>query len=339
MKKAAANRDYPLVVISDLHLGMKNGARDKLREFLKNLSCDTLVLNGDIVDGERLDRYPTRKLTEGDVQVIDAINDLIAKGTKVVYIPGNHDEALREIDVYGKTFNGITFAESYVHTTPQEKKFFIFHGDQLFKRAFPAMPRVINPDDPLHEKALAHVINTARSIFDQEKSIYAGTLVDRASQSVLGEQFNAANKARDAYRYINKFRSDFRRGKKKFARDLLHPVAYLKGASNTLRNAGGMKKAALAKARHEGFDGIICGHSHRPEVSVAPDGIIYANSGDWVNSFTALALNKKGEWELIQDKSGFPGKSNDNKQPHKETKDMVEAIHKIWPLPARRPKP
>jgi len=50
-------------------------------------------------------------------------------------------------------------------------------------------------------------------------------------------------------------------------------------------------------ANNAGADGVICGHSHRPGVRTH-DGMIYANCGDWINSFTALTEDHKGQIEL-----------------------------------------
>jgi len=57
------------------------------------------------------------------------------------------------------------------------------------------------------------------------------------------------------------------------------------------------KLAELAKAK--GADGIICGHIHKAEIKMI-DGIAYMNSGDWVESLTALVETHQGEWQIIE---------------------------------------
>lgn len=58
-------------------------------------------------------------------------------------------------------------------------------------------------------------------------------------------------------------------------------------------------ESELAKmAKSKGCDGIICGHIHKPENRMI-DGIHYLNSGDWVESMSALAEDHEGNWELI----------------------------------------
>jgi UDP-2,3-diacylglucosamine pyrophosphatase LpxH len=54
--------------------------------------------------------------------------------------------------------------------------------------------------------------------------------------------------------------------------------------------------AAYCKKR--GFDGVICGHIHHPEIKEI-DGITYMNDGDWVESMSALVEHHSGKWEII----------------------------------------
>jgi UDP-2,3-diacylglucosamine pyrophosphatase LpxH len=72
-------------------------------------------------------------------------------------------------------------------------------------------------------------------------------------------------------------------------------VSYLSDFENTL--------SAYAKKR--GFDGVICGHIHHPEIKTI-DEVKYMNSGDWVESLSALVETDEGEWKLVfMDKSGI----------------------------------
>jgi UDP-2,3-diacylglucosamine pyrophosphatase LpxH len=49
----------------------------------------------------------------------------------------------------------------------------------------------------------------------------------------------------------------------------------------------------------KGYDGVICGHIHTPDIKIMPNGIIYMNSGDWVESCSALVEHYDGKWEII----------------------------------------
>ena len=48
-----------------------------------------------------------------------------------------------------------------------------------------------------------------------------------------------------------------------------------------------------------GFDGVICGHIHTPEIKTMPNGIIYMNDGDWVETCSALVEHYDGRWEIV----------------------------------------
>ncbi len=59
------------------------------------------------------------------------------------------------------------------------------------------------------------------------------------------------------------------------------------------------EKVAVAQAREQGYDGIICGHIHRANLRTV-DGILYANTGDWVESCSALVETRAGEMQLLR---------------------------------------
>jgi UDP-2,3-diacylglucosamine pyrophosphatase LpxH len=93
---------WPLVIISDIHFGKHSSAADMLYEFLERTRCDTLILNGDIIDGWHLTARHHRKFPEMQKRVMDLLNARIAAGTRVIYIPGNHDNRLRKRGLFGK---------------------------------------------------------------------------------------------------------------------------------------------------------------------------------------------------------------------------------------------
>jgi UDP-2,3-diacylglucosamine pyrophosphatase LpxH len=115
--------------ISDTHLGTKGCKAELLANFLDQNSCDTLYLVGDIVDGWRL-RYRWF-WPESHSRVIDAILQAIDRGTRVVYVPGNHDEVLR--GYCGRTVAGVEVCFEAVHETADGRRLLIVHGDQFDK--------------------------------------------------------------------------------------------------------------------------------------------------------------------------------------------------------------
>jgi UDP-2,3-diacylglucosamine pyrophosphatase LpxH len=115
------------VWISDVHLGTPGCNADLLLEFLKAIQPETLYLVGDIIDGWKLKRgwyWPQRHN-----DVVRRILKLAAKGTRVVYIPGNHDEALRPYA--GLSLGGVEIALEAIHTTADGRRLLVCHGDEF----------------------------------------------------------------------------------------------------------------------------------------------------------------------------------------------------------------
>lgn len=106
--------------ISDVHLGSKGSNANQVAELLKEYEPEYLFLVGDIIDGwmlKRKFRWP-----DSHTKVIQRILKLSRKGTKVIYITGNHDDFLRE---YGEIkFGNIELRNEYIW-----KNTFITHGD------------------------------------------------------------------------------------------------------------------------------------------------------------------------------------------------------------------
>lgn len=118
---------YRTVWISDIHLGTRGCKAELLLDFLKHVECETLFLVGDIVDGWRLQRSWYWAQTHNDV--IQKILRKARKGTTVIYIPGNHDEALR--DYTGLVFGGIQVLDEHIHETADGRKLLVLHGDKF----------------------------------------------------------------------------------------------------------------------------------------------------------------------------------------------------------------
>ncbi|HEY4125898.1 MAG TPA: UDP-2,3-diacylglucosamine diphosphatase [Rhizomicrobium sp.] len=120
-------RRYRTIFISDTHLGTRGCKAERLADFLAHNDCQTLYLIGDIVDGWALKRnwyWP-----EAHNRVIAEILRKVESGTRVVYVPGNHDEALR--DYTGLSLAGVELLPEAVHKTADGKQLLIIHGDQF----------------------------------------------------------------------------------------------------------------------------------------------------------------------------------------------------------------
>jgi len=115
------------VWISDIHLGFRGCSADLLLDFLHQVECDYLYLVGDIIDVWEMKKKMFWPQAHNNV-----IRTLLGKAkhnTKVVYVPGNHDEVLRDFD--GAVFGNVEIQNEIIHTTADNKKLLILHGDQF----------------------------------------------------------------------------------------------------------------------------------------------------------------------------------------------------------------
>jgi UDP-2,3-diacylglucosamine pyrophosphatase LpxH len=113
------------VWISDIHLGTAGCNAGMLCDFLHSIECETLYLVGDIVDGWRLRKgwyWPDQHN-----EVIRRLLKMAHRGTRVVYIPGNHDEMFR--DYAGLSFGGIEVQLEAIHKTADGRLLLVTHGD------------------------------------------------------------------------------------------------------------------------------------------------------------------------------------------------------------------
>lgn len=118
---------YRTVWISDLHLGTRGCNAVLLTDFLRSIECETLYLVGDIIDGWRLRKgwyWP-----DAHNEVIRRLLKMAHRGTRVVFIVGNHDEMLR--DYTGLTFGGVELAQEAIHVTADGRRLLVLHGDSF----------------------------------------------------------------------------------------------------------------------------------------------------------------------------------------------------------------
>jgi UDP-2,3-diacylglucosamine pyrophosphatase LpxH len=118
---------YRSIFLSDIHLGTRGCRAGILLDFLRHNESDYLYLVGDIVDGWRLRKGWYWPQEHNDV--VQKILRRARKGTKVYYIPGNHDEAAREY--IGFAFGGVQVMRDAVHTTADGRRFLVTHGDEF----------------------------------------------------------------------------------------------------------------------------------------------------------------------------------------------------------------
>jgi len=242
---------FRTIWISDTHLGTRGAQAKSLLNFLKYTQSDTLYLVGDMIDG-----WQMKKKFYWPQEHNDVVQKLLRKarnGTKVIFIPGNHDEAARSF--LGYSFGEIPIKEEDVHETADGKKLLVTHGDQF--------DNVIQ-----HARWLAYVGDQA----------YVFLL--KANQLL--------NKIRIMFDLPYWSLSQYAKLKVKSA------VSFITAFETTM----------MTEARRRGFDGVVCGHIHKPELREV-DGLIYANDGDWVESMTALVEHSDGSLEILEWQNAF----------------------------------
>jgi len=111
--------------ISDVHLGTPDCKAEYLLDFLRAHECETLYLVGDIIDGWQLRRKWFWCQAHNDV--LQKILRKARKGTRVIYIPGNHDELLRHF--LGVALGAISIEDSAVHELADGRRLLVTHGD------------------------------------------------------------------------------------------------------------------------------------------------------------------------------------------------------------------
>jgi UDP-2,3-diacylglucosamine pyrophosphatase LpxH len=118
---------YRAIWISDIHLGTRYAQVDFLLDFLRSTECEYLYLVGDIVD-----LWAMRKSVNWTQEHNNVIRTILGKakhGTKIVYIPGNHDRLLRDFD--GQRFGKVIIKNQAIHTTAVGKRMLVTHGDEF----------------------------------------------------------------------------------------------------------------------------------------------------------------------------------------------------------------
>jgi UDP-2,3-diacylglucosamine pyrophosphatase LpxH len=232
--------------LSDIHLGFKHARARELHEFLARVDADCIVLVGDIVDALSLAR---RAFWSADhTQVVRALLARQRAGTRLVYIPGNHDASLAML---AQMLQGqFEVHREWVHRTVQGKRLLVLHGDQ-FDGVVTCPPWLTHLGDTLLSGmvGLSHRINNVRRRLNKPY----WPLTEHLKLGIG-----------TAARYIREF-----------------------------------EELAATHARAQGYDGVVCGHIHRANLCDI-GGTVYANTGDWVESCSALIESDAGELSLLR---------------------------------------
>lgn len=120
---------YRTLWISDVHLGTVGCQAERLAEFLKHNDCETLYLVGDIIDGWKL--KSTFYWPQEHSNVIRRILTKAKRGTRVLYVTGNHDDFLRKFVDFDLHIGNIRVVDEIVHRTADGRELLVMHGDRF----------------------------------------------------------------------------------------------------------------------------------------------------------------------------------------------------------------
>ncbi|MEJ8800722.1 UDP-2,3-diacylglucosamine diphosphatase [Pontibacter sp. H249] len=243
----ARKRKVEVVVISDVHLGTYGCHAKELLAYLKSIKPETIILNGDIID---IWQFSKSYWPASHMRVVKHLMGLIAKGTKVYYITGNHDEMLRKF--VGFKLGSFQIVNKLVMEL-DGKRAWMFHGD-----VFDVTMQ--------HSKWLAKL-----GAHGYDLLILLNRMVNFFCLKLNREKVylsrNIKNRVKSAVKFINNF-----------------------------------EKTASDIAISNGYDYVVCGHIHQPELREITNNegsVTYLNSGDWIENLTALEYDK-GAWRLYK---------------------------------------
>ena len=150
------------VFISDVHLGFKGCQAQYLLDFLRSVECQRIYLVGDIIDVWALTKAFYWPQAHNDV--IRTILGKAKHGTRVIYIPGNHDRVFRDHD--GLVMGNLEIHREAIHETADGRRFLVLHGDE-FDSIVRASPMLESIGSHAYSAALTlnRYVNAIRSRF------------------------------------------------------------------------------------------------------------------------------------------------------------------------------
>lgn len=236
---------YKTIILSDIHLGIRNSRVKEVVDFLKQHTCDTLILNGDIIDGWQLRKSGQWK--KKHTAFFRILMKYMGKyNTRIIYLRGNHDDFLDEILPF--SFGNFVIKRDHILEC-NEQKYYVVHGD-IFDTV------------TTHLKWLAKLGDVGYTFLLWLNRHYNHYRLQRGLPYYSLSQVIKA-KVKSAVSFISDFEEQ-------------------------------LCEVARAKRCH----GVICGHIHQP-ANKHINGIHYLNSGDWVETMSALAETTEGRWKII----------------------------------------
>ncbi len=235
---------YRTIWLSDTHLGYRGCKAEHLLQFLQTTECDTLYLVGDIIDFWNMKKNLYWPQTHN--AVVRTLLNKALSGTRIIYIPGNHDETIRNSGRFN--LGNIEVLPEAVHITHTGKRLLVTHGDQF--------------DSAVKCNALLSFIG----FHAYEVLVYANVAYNYGRRVLGFPYWSLANYVKARIKNAREFIEQF-------------------------------ENAVIHEADRREFDGVVCGHIHHANVRVERN-ITYYNTGDWIESCTAITENREGQLTL-----------------------------------------
>lgn len=240
-------RKVEIVILSDIHLGTYGCHAEELLRYLKTIKPKHLILNGDIID---MWQFSKHYWPQSHMRVVKHITGLLAKGTKITYLTGNHDEMLRKFAGFRLGTFSIVNKKTLLLNG---KRAWVFHGDVF--------------DVTMHySKWLAKLGASGYDFL-----ILLNSAVNFCMKVLGKEKISLSKQVKNSVKQAVKFINNF-------------------------------EKTAAEIAIENGYDFVICGHIHHAEIKkITTDKgeVMYLNSGDWVESLTALEY-RGNQWSIYR---------------------------------------
>jgi len=142
----------------------------------------------------------------------------------------------------------------------------------------------------LIENEAVHELRDGRRLWVTHGDLFDGVIQYAKWLAYLGDTaYTMALKVNDHFNYL----------RHKMGMSYWSLSQYLKHrVKNAISFITAFEEALTTEARRRGYDGVVCGHIHRPEIREI-DGTLYCNDGDWVESLSALVETHEGELKLV----------------------------------------
>ena len=228
-----------------MHLGSKGANAGALIDFLRDYEFQTLYIVGDFIDGWKLRRGIYWPQEHSDV--IQKVLRKGRKGTRIIYIPGNHDEFISGfLGIYG----AITMKKNDIHVTADGRRLFIMHGHEL--------------DTVVQNMRWLAFVGDVGYEFLLKVNRPLNWLRRRLGMGYWSLSSYAKRRIKNAVSFVGKF-----------------------------------EEAVVRYAADYQVSGVVCGHIHWPVIRKIGE-IDYYNSGDWVESSSALVEDFDGKIHLLK---------------------------------------